>query len=163
MTASTDYFENLYFTNGTFIVLTNDSLHMLLQGASYILSTLADLNDWYRKHGTVQEDRFMVATPHEAIEKGLVRPAAVRKAGIIVFFNDARQGERSSLDHYFRSSQGEMLLDCWRFDNAVGESELPMRLMYRAVSVVWRDPVHIITWFQQAVLPNVLIEEGPVF
>nr|ODN90102.1 hypothetical protein L203_02023 [Cryptococcus depauperatus CBS 7841] len=77
MTASAEYFENLYFTNGTFIILTNDSLHMLLQGASYILSTLADSDDRYRKHDTVQEDRFMVATPHEAIEKGLVRPAAV--------------------------------------------------------------------------------------
>nr|ODN90101.1 hypothetical protein L203_02022 [Cryptococcus depauperatus CBS 7841] len=38
-------------------------------------------------------------------------------------------------------SQGEMLLGCWRLVNAVGESELPMRLMYRAVGVVWRDPV----------------------
>ncbi|WVN89549.1 uncharacterized protein L203_104774 [Cryptococcus depauperatus CBS 7841] len=34
-----------------------------------------------------------------------------------------------------------MLLGCWRLVNAVGESELPMRLMYRAVGVVWRDPV----------------------
>lgn len=40
--------------------------------------------DPYRKHFAADEDRFAIMTPKEAMDSGLLQPAAIRKEGISV-------------------------------------------------------------------------------
>lgn len=84
MTVSADYFRNLYFSNGTFLVLTTNPSSFPEQGADYIFSGLARLDDPSRKRPPAGEDRFAIMTPKEAMDRGLLQPAAIRKEGISV-------------------------------------------------------------------------------
>ncbi|OWT37899.1 hypothetical protein C362_04923 [Cryptococcus neoformans Bt1] len=158
-----NYFRNLYFSNGTFLVLTTNPSSFPEQGADYIFSGLARLDDPSRKRPPAGEDRFAIMTPKEAMDRGLLQPAAIRKEGISMFFNDVKEGKWNSfLDHYFHFI-GELFLGCWRLISVVGEHEFPARLIYRANATDWRDPARITTWFQQSVLPDVAIEDNPIF
>ncbi|WVQ85997.1 hypothetical protein IAT38_008165 [Cryptococcus sp. DSM 104549] len=161
--AGFNYFHNLYLTNGTFIVITSDPSHLPKEGMDAIFSGLADPADKWHHHNAAEEDRFVVVTLQEAIDKELVRPSAIRKKGISMFFNDVKEDGRSSfLDHYFHFI-GEMFLGAWRLVSSAGETDLPARIMYRAGPADWRDRARITPWFQQSVMPDTLIEETSIF
>lgn len=155
-----NYLRNLYFSNGTFLVLTTNPSSFPEQGAGYILSGLVDAHG---KRPAAEEDIFAIMSPKEATDRGLLQPAAIRKEGISMFFNDVKLGDRSSfLEHYFHFI-GELFLGCWRLMIAAGEREFPARLMYRANATDWRDRARINTWFQQSVLPDAAIEGSSIF
>lgn len=81
MALSTDYLRNLYFSNGTFLVLTTNPSSFPEQGAGYILSGLVDAHG---KRPAAEEDIFAIMSPKEATDRGLLQPAAIRKEGISV-------------------------------------------------------------------------------
>ncbi|KGB75388.2 hypothetical protein CNBG_1226 [Cryptococcus deuterogattii R265] len=161
--AGFNYFRNLYFSNGTFLALTTRPSSFPEQGVDFIFSGIVKEGDPYRKHFAADEDRFAIMTPKEAMDSGLLQPAAIRKEGISMFFNDVREGRWGSfLDHYFHFI-GEMFLGCWRLTVAAGEHEFPTRIMYRAEGIDWRDHARITTWFQQSILPDTVIEESSIY
>ncbi|ODN99354.1 hypothetical protein L198_03196 [Cryptococcus wingfieldii CBS 7118] len=181
--AGFNYLHNLYMTNGTFLALTSNPSTFPEEGVSFLMSALATETDTFRRHGAAGEDRFQILSKKEAWDKGLLQPAAIRKHGISMFFNDVREGERkgSFLDHYFHSEfwdlLGEMFLGSWRATTAAGETEMPARIMYRAegddwvrlaslVSNGWASAdgrLCITTWFQQTVMPDTVVEEPSIF
>lgn len=161
--AGFNYFRNLYFCNGTFLALTTNPSSFPEQGVNYIFSGLMEVDDPHRQHFAAEEDRFAIMTPKEAMDRGLLQPAAIRKEGITMFFNDVREGKHSSfLNHYYHFI-GEMFLGCWRLIIAAGEHEFPTRIMYRAEGIDWRDRARITTWFQQSILPDTVIEESSIY
>lgn len=124
--SSADYFRNLYFCNGTFLALTTNPSSFPEQGVNYIFSGLMEVDDPHRQHFAAEEDRFAIMTPKEAMDRGLLQPAAIRKEGITVsqmmrmvynesscgqmFFNDVREGKHSSfLNHYYHCKRGQIL------------------------------------------------------
>ncbi|WWD08538.1 hypothetical protein V865_006650 [Kwoniella europaea PYCC6329] len=161
--AGFNYFHNLYFANGTFLIVTTDPTTLPSYGINGILSGLQDPTDKWHNHWAAEEDRIMIVSPTEAKERMLLGKAAIRKSGVSMMFADIREGSQSSfLNHYYHFI-GEMFLGLWRVVTAAGEIELPSRLIYKAQSPDWRDHAGITTWFQQAVLPEAEIEEATIY
>lgn len=107
---SADYFRNLYFSNGTFLALTTKPSSFPEQGVDFIFSGIVKEGDPYRKHFAAEEDRFAIMTPKEAMDSGLLQPAAIRKEGISVsqmmrmVYNESSCGP----DVFQRCERGQM-------------------------------------------------------
>ncbi|ORY35904.1 hypothetical protein BCR39DRAFT_512961 [Naematelia encephala] len=158
--AGFNYFHNLYLHGGTYhFVTTNPSPFpdiLTEKGPGYIMTADLGPDDDGRKKPPAGEDRWRVLDPMEARE--IFGNVAIRKSGISMWINDAPGAKTHSfLNHYFH---WEMFLGAWRVVAAAGDTDLPSRIMYRTTPKDW---VSLTAWFQQAVLPDTLIEEQSIF
>jgi hypothetical protein len=77
-----DYFHNLYFVSGAFVVVTSTPSDFPQQGVGYILSGAPRPDDGGMDSVIAGPDRWRMVTPEQA--EGLLGGVAVKKTGISV-------------------------------------------------------------------------------
>ena len=158
--AGFNYFENLYYHNGTFLFVTSRPDQLPPNPASYILSSRKLEGAPGVAIVPARSDRWDVITVEEAQQR--LGPLVIRKKGLTFFFTDESTVENNSFLAHYVHFIGEMFMGGMMVASAAGHRELPTRIMYRAEPTEWRDNAGINAWFQQSILPGTAIEEATI-